>query len=97
MRTIPRATILDTLINTLEAERYMRGPLLVEVIAELRANERLAEAAELAGSLLASVETGLLRDDEFSGKLAQLRAVVRACFGEDPLPAPVRRRRREDA
>ena len=60
MRTIPRATILDTLINTLEAERYMRGPLLVEVIAELRANERLAEAAELAGAILASVETGLL-------------------------------------
>jgi hypothetical protein len=76
IQSIERDVILDTLLNTLEAERYVRGPLLLSVLDELDATDRHFEAKELALSMLVSLETGRLRDDEFSGNVARLRALV---------------------
>jgi hypothetical protein len=76
IQSIERELILDTLLNTLEVERYMRGPLLLTVLDELDATDRHFEAKALARTMLANLEKGRLRDDEFSGSVARLRQLL---------------------
>lgn len=73
IRSMQREKLLDTLLNTLEAERYVRGPLLLEVLDALDAAERPSPAAALARRMLHGVETGRLHDAEFVIELAELR------------------------
>ncbi len=70
---IQRERLLDTLLNTLEAERYVRGPLLLEVIDQLDATE---PAAAFARRMLQGLETGRIQDSEYGGKVAELRQLV---------------------
>ena len=70
-----RERILDTLLNTLEAERYVRGPLLLEVLDQLE-DERLEPAAAFARRMLQGIQTGRICDAEFNGKVAELRQLV---------------------
>jgi hypothetical protein len=72
IQSIPRDAIIDTLLNTLEAERYVRGPLLLEVIGELEAAKR-AEAAAAARTLLENVD-----DEKFPDSVRELRQIVSA-------------------
>ncbi len=70
---IQRERLLDSLLNTLEAERYVRGPLLLEVLDQLDASE---PAAAYARRMLQGLEAGRLKDAEFNGKVAELRQLV---------------------
>ncbi|HEY8077335.1 MAG TPA: hypothetical protein VIF62_24585 [Labilithrix sp.] len=71
---IQRERLLDSLLNTLEAERYVRGPLLLEVLDQLDAS---APAAAFARRMLQGLEAGRLKDADFNGELAELRQLVR--------------------
>jgi len=71
-------TIVEMLLNSLEAERYVRGPLLCNVVDELAADASYAPAADMARELLATVEEGPLTDAVFKAKLGELRECVRA-------------------
>jgi hypothetical protein len=77
IHTIPREAIVETLLNSLEAERYMRGPLLLNVIDELTASGRCDRALEAARELLATLEQRTLSDAEFGRMVSDLRACVR--------------------
>ena len=70
-------TIVEMLLNSLEAERYVRGPLLCNVVDELSVRETYAPAADLARALLAEIERGTVSDDVFKAKLGELRECVR--------------------
>jgi len=76
IQSMQREKLLDTLLNTLEAERYVRGALLLEVLDALDAAERPSPAAALARRMLHGVETGRIRDDEFIHELAELRSLA---------------------
>jgi hypothetical protein len=78
IRSIQREKLLDTLLNTLEAERYVRGPLLLEVLDALDAAERPSPAATQARRMLAGVESGRLRDTDFVAELAELRQLAQS-------------------
>jgi len=52
IQSIERASIVETLLNTLEAERYVRGPLLATIVDELSADAGLEIAAEAARAIL---------------------------------------------
>ncbi len=70
-----REAIVETLLNTLEAERYTRGPLLQTVADELSANG-LAPAAELARNILARLDEGPMSPAEFGQAVQTLRRVA---------------------
>jgi uncharacterized protein YqgC (DUF456 family) len=72
-----RAPIVETLLNSLEAERYVRGPLLATVVDELVAARGLETAAEYARALLLGLESGQLEGAEFAARVASLRQLVR--------------------
>ncbi|AKV04512.1 hypothetical protein AKJ09_11175 [Labilithrix luteola] len=76
-RTLSREAIVEPLLNSLEVERHVRGPLLMSVIAELSANERLAPAFDLAASMLMTLDAGGLGEADFARQLIELRALVR--------------------
>jgi hypothetical protein len=76
IQSIERDRHLDTLLNTLEVERYVRAPLLLEVLDIL--GESKEDAAELARRMLDELATGNVRDEEFRGELEQLRGLVHA-------------------
>jgi hypothetical protein len=77
MTSIERAKLLDTLLNTLEAERYLRGPLLLEVLDALDAEE-LESAAAFARRMLQRLQTGRAAETEFNAEVAELRQLVLA-------------------
>jgi hypothetical protein len=77
IRSIRRQTLLETLINTLEAERYLRKPILVEVLDELDAAGDLVPAANHARKMLAGLQSGASSPAEFDGMLTELRSLVR--------------------
>jgi hypothetical protein len=77
IQSIHCGTIVESLLNTLEAERYVRGPLLCNIVDELSASESYAPAATLARELLAEIERGPLSDAVFHAKLGELRECVR--------------------
>jgi hypothetical protein len=70
-----REVLLDTLLNSLVAERYVRGPLLLTIVDELSAKASLAAAA--AGRmLLEAIESGEMIEAEFSRQVEALRRLV---------------------
>jgi hypothetical protein len=77
--SIQRETIVETLLNTLEAERYVRGALLATIIDELSKDEELAMAAEAARSILAALRAGQLESEPpsaFAIRVGALRQLV---------------------
>ena len=79
--TSRRGTIAETLLNTLEAERYVRLPLLLTIVDELSAREGFQAAAEAARGLLEGLQSGVLAEDEFVARIAALRRLVQAAAG----------------
>jgi|GEM_PF-2830790 len=75
IQTIHRETLVETLLNSLEAERYMRGPLLLTVADELSA-PGLEPAADVARALLARLEKSRMTDAEFRDAIRSLRQLV---------------------
>lgn len=77
IQSIQRGTIVEMLLNSLEAERYVRGPLLLTIVDELSGVETFAPAAALAQAMLADIEAGRLTGDhEFQRRLDELRGCV---------------------
>lgn len=79
MQSIQREALVETLLNSLEAERYVRGPLLLTVVDELSASEGLEIAAEAARAILEAFRGGELgAESEFALRIRALRQLVRA-------------------
>lgn len=76
IQSIHCGTIVEMLLNSLEAERYVRGPLLCNIVDELSGSESYAPAADLARSLLADIEHGPVADTVFHARLGELRECV---------------------
>ena len=77
IRSIERSAIVETLLNSLEAERYVRGPLLATIADELSAaGEDLEEAAGVARSILEGWQAGRLGESEFTARVRALRPLV---------------------
>lgn len=55
-------TLVGTLLNTLEAERYARGPVLLAIVDELCADGGLEAAADSALAILEELEAGKLSE-----------------------------------
>jgi hypothetical protein len=77
MPSMHRAAHVETLLNTLEAERYMRGPLLRTIVDELRAREGLEPAANAAAGILEGLASGDLGESDFAARIRSLRHLVR--------------------
>jgi hypothetical protein len=90
--SIPREVIVETLLNSLEAERYVRGPLLLTVIDELSGEARFGPAAEFAGVMLARLE--LVGGNDFVAQVAELRALVQDLARGGRLAPPAEARAR---
>lgn len=73
-----KVTIVETLLNTLEAERYVRGPLLATIVDELSRDAGLEIAAEAARALLHGLHSGGLAASEFGSCVSGLRDLVQA-------------------
>lgn len=71
-------TIVETLLNSLEAERYVRGPLLHNIVDELSCSPCFAPAASAARAMLEMLETGRLIESEFAVRVDALRQLVHA-------------------
>jgi hypothetical protein len=78
MQSIQRETIVETLLNTLEAERYVRGPLLATIVDELTADDSFAIAADAAKAILEGLQSGQLGETEFVSRVSALRHLVQA-------------------
>ena len=77
--------MVETLLNTLEAERYTRGALLATLADELaRPGEGLEVAAGAARSILARWEAGELGEAELMADIRGLRPLVQARRCETP-------------
>jgi hypothetical protein len=72
-----RATIVEMLLNSLEAERYVRGPLLCNIVDELSATDSYAPAASLATDLLVTLQSGPMSDEVFRARIDELRSCLR--------------------
>lgn len=68
--------MIETLLNTLEAERYYRGALLLTIADALRI-EGLDPAAHVVEALLERVEAHRITEPEFADEVRMLRVVVR--------------------
>lgn len=68
--------LVETLLNTLEAERYVRGPLLATIADELGACIGLDVAADEARAILERLESGELGEAEFVARVTELRHLV---------------------
>ncbi len=73
-----RETLVETLLNTLKAERYVRGPLLLTIVDELCAGEGLEVAADAALEILQGLESGSLSELDFEPRIDALRQLVKA-------------------
>jgi hypothetical protein len=78
MQSVHPMPLVETLLNTLEAERYMRGPLLRTISDELATTEGLEGAAAAAREILEGLESGGLVESEFTRRLVALRRLVQA-------------------
>jgi hypothetical protein len=94
IQSIQRVTIVEMLLNSLEAERYVRGPLLLNIVDELSASDAFAPAAEMAKRLLATLEGGRVDERAFHRGLDDLRVCVqrlsRTGLAEPPAEALAR-------
>jgi hypothetical protein len=77
MMSMHCGTIVEMLLNSLEAERYVRGPLLCNIVDELSTSDSYEPAAHLARALLAEIQRGPMNDALFHAKLGELRECVR--------------------
>lgn len=75
MHSIHRDTLVETLLNSLQAERYMRAPLLMTLIDELADDTGLQVAAEAARAMLNDIAS--LSDDALEKRVDVLRHLVR--------------------
>lgn len=79
IQSLQRTAIVETLLNTLEAERYVRGPLLATIADELSAGgEGLEAAAGAARAILERWEAGQLAEPELAARIRALRPLVEA-------------------
>ena len=77
IKSIRQGTIVETLLNSLEAERYVRGALLATIADELSASgDGLEMAADAARSILERWEAGELQENEFVARVRSLRNLV---------------------
>ncbi len=84
-----RTSRFESLINTVEAERYLRKPLLLDLLDELMEVPHLRHAAEVAGDILARVDD--LDDVRLHRDLDVLRAtVIAAALGASTLEPHLR-------
>ena len=74
-KSVHQELLVDTLLNSLEAERYVRGPLLLTLVDELSA-AHLRDAAATARALLVQVETTPMSDETFFEAITELRQMV---------------------
>jgi len=77
IQSMLRVAIVETLLNTLEAERYVRGPLLLTIVDELAATVGFEVAANEASAFLESLMSGQLREADFVDRVRALRELVR--------------------
>ncbi len=84
IQSIERATIVETLLNTLEAERYVRGPLLETIADVLSADAALEVAAEAARAILEGLRSGRLVEADFTARVGALRDLVLALSSSPP-------------
>jgi hypothetical protein len=75
---VQRQVIAETLLNTLEAERYVRGPLLLAIVDELSTSATLETAAKEARAILEALEAGRLEPSDFVPRVRALRQLVQA-------------------
>lgn len=78
IQSIQRDAIVETLLNTLEVERYVRGPLLNTIVDELAARQGLEPAAEAARALVDGLRAGALAESDFAARVAALRQLVQS-------------------
>lgn len=71
-----RAARVDTLLNSLEAERHLRAPLLETVTDELESEPTFAPALASARDLLADLRSNELAAPTFVLRVAALRELV---------------------
>lgn len=76
IQSMPREALVETLLNTLEAERYVRGPLLATIVDELSAAPGLGVAADAARGMLHALQRGHLADSDFAARLHALRRLI---------------------
>ncbi len=75
LHSIHHETHVETLLNSLAAERHIRSALLSTLIDELAAAPALAVAAEAARAMMSDVAT--LSDDALLQRIDALRQLVR--------------------
>lgn len=75
MQGTHRDTLVETLLNSLQAERYMRAPLLMTIIDELADDIELQVAADAARAMLNDIAS--LSDDALVKWVDVLRHLVR--------------------
>lgn len=73
-----RAALVDTLLNSLEAERHFRAPLLETVTDELEDEPTFAPALASARNLLSDLLSNDLAGAAFVSRVAALRELVQS-------------------
>lgn len=81
MHGIHRETHVETLLNSLQAERYMRAALLMTIVDELDGDAALGVAAEAARAMLKDVAT--LSASDLEKRIDALRHLVRPVASVD--------------
>ena len=76
-----RDTHVETLLNSLQAERYMRAALLMTIVDELDGDAALGVAAEAARAMLNDVAT--LSASDLEKRIDVLRHLVRTIASPD--------------
>lgn len=92
MQNPERDSLVDTLLEALETERYVRAPLLLTVIDELSAMELVASAAVPAEELRVALEARAIDDAEFVRRVRALRGLVNDLREASPAESGVRPR-----
>jgi hypothetical protein len=77
IRSIQHDRMVETLLNALETERYVRRPLLLEIIGELSTSQQFEPARGSARRLLERLETGDVTQAELGRAIAELRQLAR--------------------
>lgn len=76
IRSIQHLEMIEMLLNTLEVERHVRRPLVVEIIGELSASSHFAAARRSAKRLLERLERGPMTNDELTRAVRDVRGKV---------------------
>ncbi len=76
MNSLSQNALLSTMLNSLEAERHARAPLLLAILDEIEGVADLEVATRAARALLADLPR--LDTASFAGRVEALRRAVRA-------------------